>query len=63
MQFTKPPKSFNEQVDMLIERGMEITDRERAKRYLAHLNYYRLAAYWLPYEQDHQELPIWKGKH
>lgn len=32
---------------------MEVLNRERAKRYLAHLNYYRLAAYWLPYEQDH----------
>ncbi|MCX5876924.1 MAG: Abi family protein [Deltaproteobacteria bacterium] len=53
MQFTKPPKSFDEQIDLLIERGMVITDRDRAKRYLGHLNYYRLAAYWLPYEQDH----------
>ena len=53
MQFTKPPKSFDEQIDLLIERGMAITDRDRAKRYLGHLNYYRLAAYWLPYEQDH----------
>ncbi len=53
MQFTKPPKSFDEQIDLLIERGMAITDRDRAKRYLGHLNYYRLAAYWLPFEQDH----------
>ncbi len=34
-------------------RGMEIGNQERAKRYLAHLNYYRLIAYWLPFEQDH----------
>ena len=53
MQFTKPPKSFDEQIDLLIERGMLVKDRDRAKRYLAHLNYYRLAAYWLPFEQDH----------
>lgn len=53
MQFTKPPLLFNAQVDRLLERGMEIDDRERARRYLAHLNYYRLAAYWLPFEQDH----------
>lgn len=32
---------------------MVINDRNRAKRYLSHLNYYRLAAYWLPYEEDH----------
>lgn len=53
MQFIKPPKSFDEQIDLLIDRGMAITDRDRAKRYLGHLNYYRLAAYWLPFEQDH----------
>jgi abortive infection bacteriophage resistance protein len=53
MRFTKPPLSFEAQVDLLIDRGMEIADRTRAKRYLAHLNYYRLAAYWLPFEQDH----------
>ena len=53
MQFTKPPKTFDEQVDLLMSRGMEVGDLERAKRYLAHLNYYRLAAYWLPFEQDH----------
>lgn len=32
---------------------MVIHGRERVKRYLAHLNYYRLAAYWLPFEADH----------
>ncbi len=53
MQFTKPPKSFDEQIDLLIKRGMVIDDRHRAKRYLSHLNYYRLAAYWLPYEDNH----------
>lgn len=53
MQFTKPPKTFDEQVTLLLNRGMEINDRERAKHYLGHLNYYRLAAYWLPFEQDH----------
>jgi len=40
MQFTKPPKTFDEQVDLLMARGMEIGDLERAKRYLAHINYY-----------------------
>jgi len=53
MLFSKPPKTFDEQVALLIDRGMEINDLDRAKRYLSHLNYYRLAAYWLPFEQDH----------
>lgn len=53
MQFTKPPKTFAEQVELLVSRGMVIDDPDRAQRYLSHLNYYRLAAYWLPFEQDH----------
>lgn len=53
MRFTKPPKTFAEQVELLVSRGMEIDDPERAERYLSHLNYYRLAAYWLPCEQGH----------
>ncbi len=53
MQFTKSPLSFDAQVTLLLERGMNITDCERVERYLAHLNYYRLSAYWLPFEQNH----------
>jgi abortive infection bacteriophage resistance protein len=32
---------------------MEIADPERAEFYLRHINYYRLGAYWLPFEADH----------
>lgn len=53
MRFSKPPKTFEEQVKILRSRGMDLDDPERARRYLSHLNYYRLAAYWLPFEQDH----------
>lgn len=53
MQFSKPPKTFDEQLDLLVARGMVVDDPDRAERYLSHLNYYRLAAYWLPFEQDH----------
>jgi len=53
MRFEKPAKTFDEQVELLISRGMRMDDPKRAKRYLSHLNYYRLAAYWLPFEQDH----------
>lgn len=53
MRFEKLPKTFGEQVDLLISRGMRVDDPERTKRYLSHLNYYRLAAYWLPFEEDH----------
>lgn len=32
---------------------MVIPDHARARHYLAHLNYYRIGAYWLPFEADH----------
>lgn len=50
MKFDKPAKSFDEQLDLLIERGLIVEDRARALHYLQHLNYYRLEAYWLPFE-------------
>lgn len=51
--FNKPPLSFEEQVALLQNRGMAIADPDRAAFYLQHLNYYRLAAYWLPFEAEH----------
>lgn len=52
--FTKPPLTLEAQVDQLIDRGMRVPDRERALHALAHLNYYRIGAYWLPFEADHE---------
>lgn len=54
MKFNKPPKTFEEQLDLLIGRGMQVSDRAKAVHYLSHINYYRLAAYWLPFEASHK---------
>lgn len=51
--FPKLPKSYADQVALLASRGMTIRDKKRAEFYLQHLNYYRLAAYWLPFEANH----------
>lgn len=51
--FSKPATTYPEQVAQLQQRGMQIDDPEQAGFYLQHLNYYRLAAYWLPFEADH----------
>lgn len=53
MKFTKLPLSYQEQIELLVSRGMSIDNYGRARRFLTHLNYYRLAAYWLTFEQDH----------
>jgi abortive infection bacteriophage resistance protein len=51
--FTKPPLTWQQQVDRLEQRGMLIHDRQEAEFYLRHLNYYRLIGYTLPFESDH----------
>lgn len=53
MQYCKLPLDFEQQLDRLIERGLIVTDREKALHYLSHINYYRLAGYVLPFEADH----------
>ena len=53
--YTKEPLSYSEQVEQLRRRGLIIERQDRAEFYLAQLNYYRLAAYWLPFEADHSK--------
>ncbi|RDH81933.1 MAG: DNA-binding protein [endosymbiont of Escarpia spicata] len=50
MKYNKPHTDFDGQVDLLIQRGMIVSNREQARYYLQHLNYYRLSGYWLPFE-------------
>jgi abortive infection bacteriophage resistance protein len=53
MKFDKPALTIEEQIDLLLARGLVISDRDQASHYLTHLNYYRLGAYWLPFELNH----------
>jgi len=50
MKFTKPATSIDDQIALLRRRGMVIDDEARARHYLKHISYYRLRAYWLPFE-------------
>jgi len=50
--FDKPALNTAEQVSLLLRRGMQVRQPLRAARHLHHINYYRLRAYWLPFE-DH----------
>jgi len=54
--YNKRPLSIDDQVTQLQSRGMQIASIERAKHYLTHIGYYRLSAYWLPFE-----LPVASG--
>lgn len=51
MNYNKPATTLEQQVHLLKERGMHVPDPERAIHYLRHIGYYRLSAYWLPFEQ------------
>ena len=48
--FLKPPLTFADQVSKLQGHGLIIHDTARAEFYLGQLNYYRLAAYCLPFQ-------------
>jgi len=50
--YTKTFKTYQEQLDQLKQRGMIVHDEVQALFYLQHMNYYRLCAYWLPFQQD-----------
>lgn len=53
VRYTKLPTKFSDQVGLLEQRGLAVPDKSKAEFYLSQLNYYRFAAYCLPFEQDH----------
>ena len=51
--YTKPALTIPQQIAQLRTRGMAIGDIPFAEHYLGQINYYRLSAYWLPFESNH----------
>lgn len=51
MRYNKPALSLPDQAQRLLDRGMICIDRNRLEHYLSHIGYYRLSAYWLPFEK------------
>lgn len=49
--YQKPYLSSQDQVSLLLERGMEISDPKRAEECLSRIGYYRLSAYWYPFRK------------
>jgi abortive infection bacteriophage resistance protein len=47
-QYTKPHRSVAEQLSLLQERGLSITDQSELEHALRTIGYYRLSAYWYP---------------
>ncbi len=50
--FTKSPATYQQQVDIIKERGLHIPHNERAIQYLQQIGYYRLSAFFLTYQQQ-----------
>lgn len=51
--YNKPATTYAQQLAKLQVRGMVVSDPVAAQHFLQHINYYRLTAYWLPFEIDH----------
>ena len=49
MHFNKLPTTIDDQITLLIERGMQ-GNQSLMRRWLETVGYYRLSAYWLPFE-------------
>ena len=45
MKYDKPPKTYQEQIALLKERGVIFDDEKKAEHQLAAISYYRLSAY------------------
>lgn len=48
--YNKTPLSFAEQLALLQSRGLSVADEPKAISYLQQISYYRLSAYFLPYQ-------------
>ena len=49
--YSKPALTYDQQIALLESRGLQIKDKQRAKRHLSNVSYYRLSAYMLPFKE------------
>lgn len=49
MVYERPWKTFQQQLDLLISRKLEVTEEAAALNYLQRIGYYRLSAYLYPF--------------
>lgn len=52
MRFDKPALTSDQHIALLESRGLTVPDYDRAKRYLLTIGYYRLSAYFLPFQEE-----------
>jgi hypothetical protein len=49
--YPKPWQSYQMQLDLLMARGMVVTDQPKALEYLERIGYYRLSGYWFAFRE------------
>lgn len=52
-QYSKPPLTYIQQVELLRSRGLIVDEFIDAERFLKQVNYYRFSAYCLPFQKSH----------
>jgi abortive infection bacteriophage resistance protein len=50
--FTKTHLTYDEQIELLESRGLIISNKALARKKLKHISYYRLSAYFLPFQKE-----------
>ena len=53
--YPKQIQSFAEQIRILKQRGLIITDEQQAEKLLRRVSYYRLSGYWYPFLADREQ--------
>ena len=61
MPYNRPLMSFADQLQQLVDRGLEVTDSASAISYLDRIGYYRLGGYWYPFRQNGPEPDLVKS--
>src|SRR5690625_2177428 len=54
VEYDKPWLSLDEQIDRLVEHGLEVEDEARATRILAAIGYYRITGYLYPFRASEE---------
>jgi abortive infection bacteriophage resistance protein len=52
MRYQKPALTYEQQFDLIVSRGLNVEDRLRLIRWLKHVSYYRLSAYFKPFKTE-----------
>ncbi|MGF1548710.1 MAG: Abi family protein [Thiotrichales bacterium] len=58
MEYSKPWKSHEAQLELLTSRGLVVTERSKALEYLHRIGYYWLSGYWFPFRERSGQLTL-----